>query len=172
MRTSPSDFDAEPPRPSLSTYVAIGLASAAVLLLEIAITRILSVVLWYHFAFLSVSLAMLGLGAPGVWFALRPPPSRTLPIALLLSGAALPAAIIAIFKLGRPLSEAARVFPGLEGLFHGGLLLVIVAVLLPMLCLGSAICLLLMRARGPDIGRVYAADLLGATLGAALVVPL
>lgn len=160
------------PRPTFATYLAIALASAAVLLLEIAITRILSVVLWYHFAFLSVSLAMLGLGAPGVWFALRPPPSRALPIALLAAGAALPAAIIAIFKLGRPLVEAARVFPGLGGILHGGLLLLIVAVLVPMLCLGSAICLLLMRARGPDIGRVYAADLLGATLGAAAVVPL
>ncbi|HTK70605.1 MAG TPA: hypothetical protein VL857_12470, partial [Candidatus Eisenbacteria bacterium] len=100
-------------RPERSTYIAIALASAAVLLLEIAITRILSVVVWYHFAFLSISLAMLGLGAPGVWFALRPPPARALPIALVASGVTLPAAVIAIFKLGHPLSQAARLFPGL-----------------------------------------------------------
>jgi len=159
-------------RPERSTYIAIALASAAVLLLEIAITRILSVVVWYHFAFLSISLAMLGLGAPGVWFALRPPPARALPIALIASGVTLPAAVIAIFKLGHPLSQAARLFPGLQSLLQGGLLLVIVSVLVPMLCLGSAVCLLLARARGPMIGRVYAADLAGATVGAAAVVPL
>ena len=50
-----------------SKGAAIALVAAAVLVFQVATTRILSVVLWYHFAFLSVSLAMLGLGAPGVW---------------------------------------------------------------------------------------------------------
>ena len=51
--------------------LSMALVTAAILVYEIALTRLLSVVLWYHFAFLSISLAMLGLGAPGVWFALR-----------------------------------------------------------------------------------------------------
>ena len=42
------------------------LASFATLLLELALTRLFSVVLYYHFAFLAISLAMLGLGAGGV----------------------------------------------------------------------------------------------------------
>ena len=71
-------------RPPRGAYLAIGLVSCAVLLFEVLITRVLSVVLWYHFVFLSVSLAMLGLGAPGVWFALRPPGARTLSRTLLL----------------------------------------------------------------------------------------
>ena len=54
------------------SMLAIALTACAVLLFEIALTRILSVVLWYHWAFLSVSLAMVGLGAPGVWFSFRP----------------------------------------------------------------------------------------------------
>ena len=41
-------------------HVAIALVSCAVLLFEVLITRVLSVVLWYHFVFLSISLAMLG----------------------------------------------------------------------------------------------------------------
>jgi hypothetical protein len=40
----------------------IALISAAVLLLEITFTRILSVVLWYHFAFLSVSTTAVNAG--------------------------------------------------------------------------------------------------------------
>lgn len=46
---------------------AIGMVSFASLLLELALTRLFSVVLFYHFAFLAVSIALLGLGAGGVF---------------------------------------------------------------------------------------------------------
>ena len=39
------------------------LSSFAALLLELALTRLFSVVLFYHFAFLAISIALLGLGA-------------------------------------------------------------------------------------------------------------
>src|SRR6202521_6312791 len=45
----------------------IGLSSFAALLLELALTRLFSVVLFYHFAFLAISIALLGLGAGGVF---------------------------------------------------------------------------------------------------------
>ena len=52
--------------PSSSTRpVAIACTSFATLLLEIALTRLFSVVLFYHFAFLAISIALLGLGAIG-----------------------------------------------------------------------------------------------------------
>src|SRR5262244_1252563 len=44
----------------------IALTSFAALLLELALTRLFSVVLFYHFAFLAISIALLGLGAGGV----------------------------------------------------------------------------------------------------------
>ena len=47
------------------------LASFGSLLLELALTRLFSVVLYYHFAFLAISLAMLGLGVGGVFSYLR-----------------------------------------------------------------------------------------------------
>src|SRR6059058_6643770 len=54
--------------PSSSTRsVAIACTSFATLLLEIALTRLFSVVLFYHFAFLAISIALLGLGAGGVF---------------------------------------------------------------------------------------------------------
>src|SRR5438270_544201 len=46
-------------------------ASFASLLLELSLTRLFSVVLFYHFAFLAVSVALLGLGAGGVFAYLR-----------------------------------------------------------------------------------------------------
>src|SRR6266571_9511866 len=45
----------------------VALSSFAALLLELALTRLFSVVLFYHFAFLAISIALLGLGAGGVF---------------------------------------------------------------------------------------------------------
>jgi len=59
---------------------AVFLASAAVLLLELVFTRLFSVVMWYHFASLSVAVALFGFACGGVLVHLRPPlapePSR------------------------------------------------------------------------------------------------
>jgi hypothetical protein len=49
----------------------VALASFASLLLELGLTRLFSVVLFYHFAFLAISIALLGLGAGGVFAYLR-----------------------------------------------------------------------------------------------------
>jgi hypothetical protein len=46
-------------------------ATIYALLLELALTRLFSVVLFYHFAFLAISIALLGLGAGGVFAYLR-----------------------------------------------------------------------------------------------------
>ncbi len=45
----------------------LGLTSFAAMLLELALTRLFSVILFYHFAFLAISIALLGLGAGGVF---------------------------------------------------------------------------------------------------------
>src|ERR1700741_3345561 len=45
----------------------VALCSFAALLLELSLTRLFSVVLFYHFAFLAISIALLGLGAGGVF---------------------------------------------------------------------------------------------------------
>lgn len=45
----------------------IALGSFSALLLELSLTRLFSVVLFYHFAFLAISIALLGLGAGGVY---------------------------------------------------------------------------------------------------------
>src|SRR3954466_5723675 len=54
-----------------NTMFAISLVSFASLLLELGLTRLFSVVLFYHFAFLSISVALLGLGAGGVFAYVR-----------------------------------------------------------------------------------------------------
>ena len=59
----------EPEMPSATPdrrpAIAIALVSFASLLLELGLTRLFSVVLFYHFAFLAISVALLGIGAGG-----------------------------------------------------------------------------------------------------------
>ena len=74
-------------------YVGIFLISFATLLLELALTRVLSVALWHHLSFLVISTAMLGFGASGVVLALstglreRAPLDRTLAMLSMSFGA-------------------------------------------------------------------------------------
>ncbi|KTD22102.1 Predicted spermidine synthase with an N-terminal membrane domain [Legionella lansingensis] len=51
---------------NISIYLAVFLISFSTLLLEITLTKILSVTLWYHFSFLVISLAMFGIGFGGL----------------------------------------------------------------------------------------------------------
>ena len=54
-----------------SVLLAVALVSFASLLLELAMTRLFSVVLFYHFAFFAISVALLGLGSGGVFAHVR-----------------------------------------------------------------------------------------------------
>jgi hypothetical protein len=166
-------------KPSARAHLAIALVSFAVLFYQVAITRVLSVVLWYHFAFLSISLALLGIGAPGVWLALRKrgAEARGLGAVLLAAGAAVPLSVVAIVKgpalfAGGAGATGGEALSDTAGRFLDAPVLATVAiVLVPFLLLGAAVCLLLLRAPGRKVGPMYAADLLGATLGAVVVVP-
>jgi hypothetical protein len=48
-------------------YLCVALTTLATLLLELSLTRIFSVVFYYHFVFLAISIALFGLGAGGVF---------------------------------------------------------------------------------------------------------
>src|ERR1700731_5429025 len=57
--------------PLRAVMLAVALVSLSSLLLELALTRLFSVVLFYHFAFFAISVALLGLGSGGVFAHLR-----------------------------------------------------------------------------------------------------
>ncbi len=56
----------------LPMYLGVFLLSMASLAFEITLTRVFSVAQWYHFAFMTVSIALLGFGASGSFLALFP----------------------------------------------------------------------------------------------------
>src|SRR5205809_1985793 len=64
MSVSSSELD----RAAFARALAgIGCVSAALLMIELALTRIFSVTMYYHFAFLAISIALFGLSASGVY---------------------------------------------------------------------------------------------------------
>ena len=56
---------------SMLIYAGIGLISAATIVLEIALLRLFAVQQFYHFAFMAISLALLGAGASGSLLSIR-----------------------------------------------------------------------------------------------------
>src|SRR5215204_7396046 len=61
-------YTAAAPAAPIRRAVLTGIAatSAALLMTELALTRIFSVTMYYHFAFLAISIALFGLSASGV----------------------------------------------------------------------------------------------------------
>ena len=68
------------------TYLGVGLVSVTVLTFELALSRIFAVAQFYHFAFMAVSLALLGAGASGSLLAVT---RRRAHLAALAAGFAL-----------------------------------------------------------------------------------
>ena len=150
-------------------FAGLFLLSLATLLLELTLTRVLSVSLWYHFGFLVISTALLGFGASGVtlalWTGLRE--KKNLDSALAVCGLAFSVTVVLSFRLMQaipfdPFSVAVdhRQFLWMPTYF--------LVVALPFFCSGLAISLLLTRG-SKEINRLYAYDLLGAGVGCGLV---
>lgn len=144
------------------------LLSAAALAFEVNLTRVFSVAQFYHFAFMTVSLALLGFGASGTLLSLAPGLARRPTRALLaLSwGFALTALGSYALILLVPF-DSFRI--ALDPRQWGVLALHYVALASPFLCAGAAVGLML-TARPEAIGRTYAANLAGSAAGCLLAV--
>src|SRR5256714_8761626 len=147
----------------------IGLSSFAALLLELALTRLFSVVLFYHFAFLAISIALLGLGAGGVFAYLKKSwltcfETRTL-AAWLCVGNALLIPIVLEVVLHTPVSlELSKAnFLRLTAIY--------VASAIPFFLTGLQFSIICARESG-HIPRLYGADLCGGALACLGIVPL
>lgn len=159
-------------RARLLTMLGVGCVTAAVLAAEIALTRVFSVTLWYHFAFLVISLALLGSGAAGVWLYLLPRPfageraPRALPWLALATALALLVAFALYMQI--PLTVNA-LRDGLDAGEIGWLLLTYALLTVPFIFAGATVALAL-RHYQAQAGRLYFADLVGASLGCLLSV--
>ena len=149
--------------------LGIGASSFAALLLELTLTRLFSVVLFYHFAFLAISIALLGLGAGGVFAYLRKTQlSRigTRPLAAWLCGLN---AIVIPFVLEIVLHVPVSLELSWTNLLR--LTVLYLSAAIPFLLTGVLFSVVFAR-ETRTITRLYGADLLGGALACLSVVPL
>jgi len=149
--------------------LGVFLIAFAVLVFQVAQTRILSVVAWYYLAFLAICVAMLGMTAGAVWVYVRRARlatdalSRLLADSALMTAVAMPASMLVQFSLVTTLAPTAT------SLF--ALALFMAAMTVPYVFAGITISLALTRSPYA-VSQVYGVDLLGAALGCAAVVGL
>lgn len=147
----------------------VGLTSGASLALSLLFTRIFSVTMYYHFAFLLVSLALLGIAVSGVVIYLMPKTFTAERLPVLAGGFAVAIGPLAVYALSVAVENPLSV--DLSGDNGSKLVKLYFATALPFLASGFAISLAIAGAK-EHIGRVYAFDLGGAALGCLVIVPL
>jgi spermidine synthase len=147
----------------------VGLSSFAALLLELSLTRVFSVVLFYHFAFLAISIALLGLGAGGVFAHLqktrfdRIELRRLATICTSLTAATIPLVLETVLHVPVSIDLTRGNFLRLTVLYTCSAI--------PFIFTGVEFAVLF--ARLPErISRLYGADLAGGALACLAAVPL
>jgi hypothetical protein len=153
--------------PRLSAYAGIFCLAGSIILFQIALTRVFAILMWHHFTYMVVSIAMLGFGAAGSILTARgeglkkEDPAGPLAfwswaygLAVMLSFCFVTRVRIDTLEIWSDKSNAIA------------LLLFYLIIAVPMLLGGLAIGLALTRlARNVD--RLYFVDLLGSALGGA-----
>lgn len=149
------------------TLVALFLVSSGLLLLEISLTKIFSIVLWYHFGFLVISIALLGFATSGVWLAMNPKALER--GGAFLAKASTWAAVGCALALWFVIHSSVDAFSVIRDRNEAGLLGQILILLLPFFFLGAVISATLIQHR-ERAGIVYSANLIGSGIGCGLAV--
>ncbi len=151
-------------------FIGIFLLSFSTLLLEISLTRVLSVALWYHFGFLVISTALLGFGASGtvltIWNNLR----EKISLDKAMTWICILFSISTLFSFWLmqhiPFAPFSLLTDSSQLLFMP---LYFMVIALPFFFSGLGISLLLTRG-AKDVNHYYAWDLAGAALGCIAVI--
>jgi predicted membrane-bound spermidine synthase len=151
-------------------FLGVSIVSLCVLVLQLTLTRLFSATMYYHFAFLAISLALFGSGASGVAVYLLARRLSGLTSARVLSAAAALFAVTTVVALlvilANPLSPRDD-----GGTTVRRLVAIYAATALPFFFAGAAITIAISRYAG-EISRLYLFDLAGAAAGCLLLVPL
>ncbi len=150
-------------------FIAIAMLSAAALAYEVLLTRLFSITLWNHFAYLIISAALLGYGASGTFLALTR--ARLEPhfgAVFVAFACAFGVTATASFLVAQRIP-----FNPLELFWDprqtGYLLGIYLVLIVPFFCAASCVGLAFSRFR-ERIGHIYSADILGAGAGSAAIV--
>ncbi|MDP8248972.1 MAG: hypothetical protein P9M00_12590 [Candidatus Tritonobacter lacicola] len=156
--------------PKINVYTGIFCISCSALLLEIALTRILSVSHWYHYAFMVISLALLGFGASGTLLSLIRTRIVSRPVSwMVLFCCLFSVSSITCYRLFEIIGFEEILFswhPSQLGLLGLSYLVLSIPFLFAGCAIGTAV-----SSYTSKIGPVYFSNLAGSALGCALVIP-
>ena len=145
--------------------LAVSLVAAGVLAYEVLLARLFSIIQWYHFAYMVISIALLGYGASGTFLALvRGRLEARAPAAFAVFAALFGISAVACFALAErlPFNALELIWDPRQLLWLGALYAILIV---PFFC--GAVCIgLALACFAEPVGRIYRADLLGAGLGA------
>ncbi|MFH1079542.1 MAG: spermidine synthase-like protein [Pseudomonadota bacterium] len=155
------------------SYFAIGLLSASAIAFQLALMQILAITQWHHFAYMIISVALLGFGAAGTCLALFRTAltaryDRVFPMLMFLCGSAM--------AVGVGLSQHPAVrfdsYLLFTGVFHAGRLLLTYGIFfIPFFLAALAIGLAFTR-HSRRIGFLYFWNLIGSSAGSLLALGL
>jgi hypothetical protein len=142
-------------------YLGVAFTTLATLILELSLTRIFSVVFYYHFAFLAISIALFGLGAGGLFSYVVASRGgnifHKLGVLAVVNSLAVVASLVFILTRAGELGNLT-----LAGVYF--------ASALPFFFSGAVISIAVAEAI-QRVDRVYFFDLLGAASGCLMLVP-
>ena len=151
--------------------ISIALISAATLAYEILLMRLFSIIQWHHFAYMMISLALLGYGASGAFvFLFRRWLARRFLTAYLVNAVLFGISAMVCFRLAQavPFNALEVLWDPMQPLW---LVLIFLLLFVPFFCAANCICLAF--SHYPDqLHRVYCYDLSGAGIGAAAIIGL
>jgi len=159
--------DLSQPRAKGGTYAGLFLVTLSTLMYEILLTRIFSVTMWYHFAFVAISVALFGMTVGALIVYLMPErfSQEKVNDRLILFSLLFSVSIVLSFLTQLSMPFVPRW--SIAGVYSIGLIYLVISV--PFVCSGICVCLALTRFPR-QVSRLYAADLVGSAVGAASLV--
>ena len=155
------------PRAGIGVYVGLLLTTLCTLAYQLLLTRIFSVTMWYHYTFVAISVTMFGMtvGAILVYLLPRLFPAVAARQRMALAGSCFGVLILLSFAIHVRIPFVRPEAPLRELWLMAGNY-----ALLSLPFIASGVCVTIALTRFPQqLGKLYAADLVGAGLGCLLV---
>ena len=156
------------PRAGAGTFAGLFLVTLATLTYQLLLTRTFSVTMYYHFAFVAISVTMFGMAVGAIAVFLRPAVFVAERVARHLAIGSIACAAAIVLSYLTHLAIPFLVEPSLVSVY--GIVLTYTALSVPFIIGGIVVSLALTRFPA-QVSTLYAADLAGAALGCLTVGP-
>ena len=156
-------------RSAAPLYTALLLITLINMMLELLITRVFSVVAWYHFSFMAISIALFGMTAGAVYVYLKKEKFNAINLSLNLYRYTIYFALAVFSQLLLFLSVPFIPGGSIQGI--ASMTVVFAAISVPFFYAGVLVCVMLTKFLS-RISTLYFFDLTGAAFGCLLFVPL